>query len=329
MGVTLAIGVFAASGPACAGDKRLEGKVSIDGSSTVYPITEAMAEEFRTPQPKVRVTVGISGTGGGFKKFCAGETVISDASRPIKSSEVAACKAAGIDYIELPVAFDGLSVVVSTANTWASALTVDELRKIWRQGDKMAKLWSDVRPNWPKEPIRLYGPGTDSGTFDYFVEAIVGDAKEGHFIRPDFTASEDDNVLVQGIAGDRYSLGFFGFAYYVENQDKLKAIKIDGGKGPVGPSMETINNGTYSPLSRPLFIYVSTKAADRPEVKSFVTFYLDNATKLVPQVGYVPLPAKAYDLVRERFAKHKTGSLFHGVEVGMKIEDILSREHGS
>jgi phosphate transport system substrate-binding protein len=300
--------------------------VQVDGSSTVFPITEAVAEEFqKAKKGKVKVTVGIAGTGGGFKKFCRGETDISNASRPILKQEMEACKKAGIEYIELPVAYDALTVMVNPKNSWVSSMTVAELKKIWEPGAQ-GKItnWSQVRPNWPNAPLKLFGAGADSGTFDYFTEAIVGKAKSS---RGDFTASEDDNVLVQGIANDRNALGFFGFAYYVENQKKLKAVAIDAGKGPVAPSARTVEDGTYQPLSRPIFIYVSKKAAAKPEVREFVEFYLKNAPNLVKQVKYVPLPAKAYTVGLEHFQKGKVGTVFGGeAEVGIKIDDLLKRE---
>ena len=234
---------------------ELRGTVSLDGSSTVYPISEAIAEEFLSVAPRVRVTVGVSGTGGGFKKFLSREIDINDASRTIKNSEVEEARANGIDYLEIPVAFDGLSVVVNPNNTWVDHLTVDELRMIWQPGS-MVDSWDDIRPNWPQLPIRLYGPGTDSGTFDYFTEAVNGESGAS---RPDYTASEDDNVLVQGISGDENALGFFGYAYYIENQENLKIVPIDDGNGPVAPTARSINEGTYSPLSRPIFVYLNTK----------------------------------------------------------------------
>ena len=286
----------------------LEGKVRLDGSSTVFPISEAVAEEFNAVAPKVRVTVGVSGTGGGFKKFIAGETHINDASRSIKSSEMERAATAGVDYIELPVAFDGLSVVINPDNDWVDQLTVAELKKIWEPGSTVEK-WSDVREGWPEETIRLYGPGTDSGTFDYFTKAINGEEQAS---RPDFTASEDDNVLVQGIAGDRYSLGYFGFAYYLENRDKIKVAAIDGGDGPVIPTEVTINNGTYAPLSRPIFIYVNPTALDDPAVAEFVDFYLKQAGTLSSEVGYIPLPDKTYELALARVAARETGTAYSG-----------------
>ena len=272
------------------GQPKLSGNVKIDGSSTVFPISEAMAEEFRKVQPNVKVTVGESGTTGGMKKFVPGEIDIADASRPIKAEELKGIKDRGDDAIELPVAFDGLSVVIHKENTWAATMTVAELKKIWEPGSTVTK-WSDVRPEWPNEPIKLYGPGTASGTFEYFTEAVVGKAKSS---RPDYTASEDDNVLVKGVAGDKYSLGYFGYVYYLTNKDKMKLVAIDSGKGAVLPSETTIKDGTYKPLARPIFIYVSKKALERPEVKEFTKFYLTNATKLIPQVGYVPYPESTY-----------------------------------
>jgi phosphate transport system substrate-binding protein len=299
----------------------LGGTVHIDGSSTVFPITEAVAEEFGREHRDVRVTVGISGTGGGFKKFLLAESDINDASRAIKEAEADRATAAGIEFIELPVAYDGISVVVHPDNPFVDHFTVEELEKIWQPGSTVQR-WSDIRPGWPTEEVRLYGPGVDSGTFDYFTEAVNGKAQ---VCRADFTASEDDNVLVKAVSGDKNSLGFFGFAYYAENETALKAVLIDGGAGPVAPSFETINNGTYSPLSRPIFIYVNRTAADRAEVNAFVDYYLEHARLLVTEVGYVPLPDRVYDLARERFAGRVTGSAFLGKEtMGVKIEDVLA-----
>jgi phosphate transport system substrate-binding protein len=311
---------------AVAADKPI---IVIDGSSTVYPITEAVAEEFQKGGD-ARVTIGISGTGGGFKKFCRGETAISGASRPIEAAEIAACQAAGIEFIELPIAYDGLSVVVNPKNTWAASMTVAELKKLWApeaQGKVM--MWSDVRPGWPDKAIRLFGPGVDSGTFDYFTKAVVGKEKAS---RGDFTSSEDDNVLVQGVASDLHALGYFGYAYYQENADRLKLVAIDdgkddNGKGPIFPSPVTVEKGTYQPLSRPIFIYVSRAAAGRSEVKAFVDFYLTKGAALVREVGYIPLPEKAYALVRDRLAKGKTGSVFGGAaQTGVTIESLLAKE---
>lgn len=298
--------------------------IQIDGSSTVYPIVEAVAEEFQKEYPDTKVVVGISGTGGGFKKFVRGETDISNASRPIKSSEIEAAQKNGIEYIEIPVAFDALAVVVNKNNNWATSMTVEELKKIWEPESKVV-MWSDIRPEWPKEKITLFGPGVDSGTFEYFTEAIVGETGKS---RGDFVASEDDNVLVQGVSQDQYALGYFGLAYYVENQDVLKALAIDSGSGPVEPSPETVINNTYRPLARPLFIYVNKKSAERKEIARFVKFFLQNATKFAEEVGYVPLPEKAYELATKRFVDKKTGSIFggKGATPGVSIEEILRKE---
>lgn len=304
---------------------ELKGEIKIDGSSTVYPISEAVGEEFQKAYPNVKVVVGISGTGGGFKKFCAGETDLSDASRPIKTSEMETCQKNGIEFIELPVAYDALSVVVNPKNDWVACIKVEELRKMW-EPDAQGKItrWNQANPQWPDAPLNLYGPGTDSGTFDYFTEAIMGkeDASRG-----DYTASEDDNVLVQGVANDPYALGYFGLAYYFENQDKLKALAIDNGKGCVPPSEQTVRDGTYQPLSRPLFIYVNRKAADRPEVEAFVRFYLTQGPALVKQVGYIPLPDTVYQLALQRFEARKVGTVFKGgSQVGVSMEDLLKAE---
>lgn len=302
--------------------------VKIDGSSTVYPITEAVAEEFQLAKKNaIKVTVGISGTGGGFKKFCRGEVDIANASRPILSKEMEACKAAGIKYIELPVAYDAMTVVINLKNKFIKQLTVAELKKMWEPAAQgTVKKWNQINPAWPDQPIKLFGPGADSGTFDYFTEAIVGKAKAS---RGDFTASEDDNVLVQGVSRDIGALGYFGMAYYTENKDKLKAVPIAmaEGKPAVLPSFETVENGTYQPLSRPIFIYVSAKAVEKPEIKEFVEFYLKNAAKLVKEVKYVPLPAKAYAIAQQHVTNKKLGTVFGGEsEVGLKIEDLLKRE---
>jgi phosphate transport system substrate-binding protein len=300
--------------------------IQIDGSSTVFPVTEAVAEEFqKAKKGKVKVTVGIAGTGGGFKKFCRGETDISDASRPILKQEMEACKGAGIEYFELPIAYDALTVIVNPKNDWVKTLTVPDLKKMWEPSAQgKVTNWNQVRSEWPNAPLKLFGPGADSGTFDYFTEAIVGKAKSS---RGDFTASEDDNVLVQGIANDRNALGYFGFSYYVENQNKLKAVPIDTGKGPVAPSPKTVEDGTYQPLSRPIFIYVSKKSMNKPEVKEFVEFYLTNAPTLVKQVKYVPLPQSVYTTGSEHLKKGKVGTMFGGeAEVGVKIEDLMKRE---
>ncbi len=306
-------------GVGCGGEGSTVATIRIDGSSTVFPITEAVAEEFQKSHRDVRVTVGISGTGGGFKRFQVGETDLNDASRPIKDSEAAAAASSGIEYIELPVAYDGISMVVNPENTFVDYLTVEELNRIWRPGSEVRR-WSDVRSGFPDRPITLYGPGTDSGTFDYFTEAVNG--AEGA-CRADFTASEDDNVLVQGVAGDPNALGFFGYAYFAENTERLKAVAIDPGDGAIVPSEQTINNGTYRPLSRPIFIYVTTEAAERPEVQAFVRFYLANAPDLVTEVGYVPLSANVYRLALERFENRVTGSAFAGATPGSSMDAVL------
>ena len=270
---------------------NLSGEIVIDGSSTVYPVTVAAAEEFRQTYGDVQVSVGVSGTGGGFKKFTVGDTVISDASRPIKDGEREAAAANGIEFIELAVAYDGLSVMVNPRNDFVECLTTDELNRIWMP-ESPVTTWRDVRGEWPAEEIKLYGPDSESGTFDYFTEEITGDTG---LIRQDFVPAVDDNVLVQGIAGDRYSLGYFGYAYYSANTDKLKLVGVDAGSGCVLPSDATINNGTYSPLSRPLFIYVNIAALERPEVKAFVEFYMQNGASLASSVGYVGLPQSMYN----------------------------------
>lgn len=281
----------------------LAGEIKVDGSSTVYPITEAIAEEFRETQPNVRVTVGVSGTGGGFKKFGRGEIDINDASRPIKEQEAKACQDNNIAFIDLKVAYDGLAVVVNKENTWLQNITIEELKKIWEpaaQG-KITR-WNQIRSDWPADEFRLYGPGVASGTYDYFTEVVVGEAGSS---RGDYTASEDDNVLVQGIKGDKNAIGFFGYAYFAENEESLKLVAVDNGKGAVLPDATTISNGTYSPLSRPVFVYVNQTAAKRPEVAAFVNFYLENAPSVVPDVGYVALPKAEYDQAIQKFASIK------------------------
>lgn len=291
--VGISASLFSCGGGGSNAGSGLKGNIEIDGSSTVYPVTEAVAEEFREVESGVRVTIGVSGTGGGFKKFYRGETEVSNASRPIKDKEKAACEEAGIKYQELTVAYDGLAVLVNPANDWVDHFTVEELKKIWHpDAQDSIMTWNQIRPEWPNEKIRLFGPGIASGTYDYFTESIVGESGKS---RGDYTASEDDNVLVQGIAGDKYGLGFFGLAYFEENKDKLRLIGVDNGTGPVSPSMETVKNGTYSPLSRPLFLYVSDKGAAKPEVRSFVEFYIAQAGELCAEVGYIPLPAAEYE----------------------------------
>ena len=288
----------------------LSGTVSLDGSSTVFPISEAVAEEFLAVQPHVRVTVGVSGTGGGFQKFLIGEIDINDASRTIKTKELTTAIRDNVAFLEIPIAYDGLSVVVNKNNNWINYLTVSELHEIWKP-ESTVKFWSDVRPNWPNKEIRLYGPGTDSGTFDYFTETVNG--KSGRS-RPDYTASEDDNTLVQGIAGDLHSLGYFGFAYYVANMSKLKLVAIDSGNGPIEPSPITINDGSYSPLSRPIFIYVNKDAMKRPEVNTFIKFYIANAGVLASEVGYIPLPDKVYEGAMKRVLRLETGSAYNTIK---------------
>ena len=300
--------------------------VKIDGSSTVFPITEAVAEEFqKETRGSVRVTVGISGTGGGFKKFCRGEIDVQDASRPISTSEMDACRAGGVQFYELPIAFDALTIAVSPQATWVDSITVAELKTMWEpsaQG-KITK-WNQIRPTWPDQPLKLFGAGSDSGTFDYFTEAVVGKAKSS---RGDFTASEDDNTLVQGIANDKQAFGYLPYAYYEPNKKRLKAVAVDDGHGPVSPSRETVENGSYQPLSRPLFIYVNAKSASKSEVKRFVEFYLAQVPVLAPQVKYVPLPPQAYALAGEHFKHGRQGTAFQGGStIGMKIEELLRRE---
>ena len=318
---------YAASGTLSTNEAVAPALVAVDGSSTVFPITEAVAEDWQKSNQGMKATVGISGTGGGFKKFCAGDIDISDASRPIKASEAADCQAKGIEYIELPVAFDGLAVMVNPENTWVDHLTVAELKKIWEpEAQGKVLRWSDVRTGWPQTELHLYGPGADSGTFDYFTEAIVGKEDSS---RGDFTVSEDDNVLVQGIANDAAALGFFGVAYYEQNKDSLKLVPLDDGKaengaGPILPDRTTVENGTYQPLARPIFIYVSRSAADRAEGQSFVEYYLNEAARLVPQVGYIALPGNSYELALAKFTRRATGSAFGGgSQVGIQISDIL------
>ena len=300
--------------------------IKIDGSSTVFPISEAYAEEFQIQKRgKVRVTVGVSGTGGGFKKFCRGETDMANASRPISAEEMEACRKAGIKYVEVPVAFDALTVVINPTNTWAKTLTIAELRKMWEPAAQgRITSWNQVNPKFPKEKLMLFGPGADSGTFDYFTEAVNGKAKSS---RGDYTASEDDNTLVQGVENNRSALGYFGFAYYAAHKDKLTAVAIDNGKGKgVLPSLENVTNGTYNPLSRPLFVYVRDSSAKRPEVREFVQFMMQNG-HLVDEVGYLPLPKQAYDLAWKHFTDGKLGSVFGGVpKIGITIEQLLAME---
>ncbi|MDX6770553.1 MAG: PstS family phosphate ABC transporter substrate-binding protein [Elusimicrobiota bacterium] len=300
--------------------------IKVDGSSTVFPLTEAVAEEFQKEQKgAVQVTVGISGTGGGFKKFCRGETDLQDASRPILKQEMEACAKAGVKYYELPVAFDALTVAVNPKNDWAKSITVAELKKMWEPAAQgTVTKWSEVRKGWPDRPFKLFGAGSDSGTFDYFTEAVNGKSKAS---RGDFTASEDDNTLVTGISNDRDALGYIPYAYFEPNKDKMKALAVDNGKGGVLPSLETVKKGTYAPLSRPLFVYVSAASVSKPEVKAFVEFYLKKVGALALEVKYLPLTDKAYALALERFAKGRLGTGFGGTpDVAVRVEDLLKRQ---
>lgn len=318
---------LALAGVSVSGVALAQSYVKIDGSSTVFPVTEAVAEDFqKLKKGAVRVTVGISGTGGGFKKFCRGETDISNASRPISEKEMADCKAAGVEYLEMPVAFDALTVVVNPKNDFVKQLSVAELKTMWEpeaQGKVMS--WKQVNPAFPERPLKLFGAGADSGTFDYFTEAVTGKAKSS---RGDFTASEDDNVLVQGVSRDVNALGFFGFAYYEENRSKLRAVPIVNDKGvAVPPTTENVINGSYNPLARPIFIYVNTKAAQRPEVKEFVEYYMKNGDKLAREVKYVPLPKKAYEYNLDVLAKMRKGTKFGGHnKVGLTIDELMKLE---
>src|SRR5688572_3576989 len=332
---SLIFGVYACGGgtsrPAQEGGEAAPALITVDGSSTVFPISEAVAEEFGKAHQDARTpTVGISGTGGGFQKFCRGETDISNASRPITPAEIEACQKAGVEYIELPIAYDGLAIVVNPKNTWATATTVDELKTLWApeaQGKIMR--WNQVRASWPNREIRLFGAGVDSGTYDYFTEAIVG--KEGAS-RGDFTSSEDDNVIVQGVASDELALGFLPLAYVEQNRERLKLVpvedgKADNGAGPITPTAETVRNGTYQPLSRPLFVYVARKAADRPEVQQFVDMFFTRAD-LTREVGYIELTPEIYDLAKKHFADRRVGTAFGegGSQVGMTLEALLAKE---
>ena len=323
------VSALAVAGVALFGAQAAQAQiVKIDGSSTVYPITEAVAEEFqKSKKNAIKVTVGISGTGGGFKKFCRDETDLSNASRPITKKEMEDCKAAGVEYIEMPVAFDALTVVINPKNTFLKEATVAELKALWEpaaQGKVMK--WNQVNPAWPDAPVKLFGAGADSGTFEYFTEAIVGKAKSS---RGDYTASEDDNVLVQGVSRDVNAIGYFGYAYYAENMNKLKALPIVPPKGgaAVAPSEQAVIKGTYQPLSRPIFVYVKAKSLQKPEVKEFVEFYMKNAAKLTKEVKYVPLPDSAYTGNLEHVKKNKIGTVFGGQnEVGITIEELMKRE---
>lgn len=331
-GLLVAIAAAACGGgqPADGGSPQ-GGTITVDGSSTVFPISEAVAEEFQREHAGLRVTVGISGTGGGFQKFCRAETDVSNASRPITETERAACASAGIEFIELPIAYDGLAVVVNPKASWIDHITVAELKTMWApEAQDKVKRWSDVRPGWPDRELHLFGAGVDSGTYDYFTQAVNGE--EGAS-RGDFTSSEDDNVLVQGISNDELAVGFMPYAYYAENKTALKLVAVDDGKadngaGPILPNIETVKGGTYQPLSRPVFIYVSTKALGRPEVQTFIDYYLAKGGALAEEVGYVPLGERGYQLVAAHFTARRTGSVFEhaGSQVGLTIEQLLARE---
>ena len=336
----LVLGLLGLAFPACGGGEptspdggsggdiglaSLQGKIAIDGSSTVFPITAAVAEEFGIlTRRNVRITVGVSGTGGGFHKFCNGETDLTDASRPIKASEAERCAQRGIEFVEVPVAIDGLTIMVNPENDFVGCVTVAELHRIWGpEAEEKIVRWNQVRPEWPDRPLRLYGPGVDSGTFDYFTETINGQAQSS---RGDFTSSEDDNILVHGIYGDTNSLGYFGYAYFRENLEKLKSLQVDGGEGCVGPTEETINGGSYSPLSRPLFIYVSSAALQEPHVKEFIRYYIGpEGWALTSETGYIPFQEQIYRLISHRVEGGATGSLFGGVNPQSgSVEQVLS-----
>jgi phosphate transport system substrate-binding protein len=311
-------GIFAFSAPTYAAVDIIK----IDGSSTVYPITEAVAEEFQI-ETGIKVTVGVSGTGGGLKKFCRGDTVISGASRPIKTKERKKCADAGIKFIELPIAFDALTIVINKKNDWAKEMTPAELKKMWEpaaQGKIMN--WNQIRTDFPDQSLRLYGPGADSGTFDYFTESIIEKSKA---IRGDFTASEDDNVLVQGVAGDKGGIGYFGLAYYAENKNKLDAVAVKNDAGNfVLPSLKTTMDGTYNPLARPLFIYLnSTKAAFDPNVRKFIDFYLKYAAELATEVGYIPFSSEEYKMIENHYKTLKTGTAFEKHSIGLSVKEML------
>lgn len=327
---SLALFAFALAGCGkSAGERKARGPavIKVDGSSTVFPIAEAVAEEFQLgARGAVRVTVGLSGTGGGFKKLCRGDIDISNASRPILAEEMEKCRAAGIQFIELPVAFDAITVVVNPSNDWIKSITTADLKKIWEpQAQGKVLRWNQVRPEWPDAPLMLFGPGADSGTFDYFTEAVNGKAKSS---RGDFTASEDDNVLVQGVEHNKNALGYFGFAYYISHKEQMRALPIEQSDGKaVGPSIAAVSDGTYQPLSRPLFIYVNAAAAKRDEVRQFIEFYLGNGGKLAAEVGFVPIPESANVLSLKHFQEGRLGSVFGGVpEVGVTIDALMQRE---
>jgi phosphate transport system substrate-binding protein len=309
---------------ACGGDAALRGSIIIEGSSTVFPITGAVAREFRKSQPDVEITVRISGTGGGFQRFCEGQTVIQDASRPINEQEARTCAANGVQYIELPISYDAITVVVHPDNSWATCVTTSELRRMWGPAaEEIVLHWNQVNSAWPETELRLFAPGIHSGTYDYFTERISGEAGAS---RHDYTQSEDHNFLVQSVAQDPNALGYVGLAYYLNNRfsvfDKIAALKVDAGRGCVEPSAETVEDNTY-PLSRPLFIYVAMESTDRPEVKAFVDLYLENARALAASVGYVKLPEHLYGLVRQRWESLKVGSMYANAPEGASLEDLL------
>jgi phosphate transport system substrate-binding protein len=329
----LAVSVIALSqGLSCGGfEIQRSAKIRVDGSSTVYPLSEAMAEEFQRRESGVQIAVGVSGTGGGFGKFLRGEVEILNASRPIKASELRLAEEKSVGFIELPVAYDGIAVVVHPSNDWCSSLTVKELKRIWVPAAQGRILrWNQIRPDWPDEPIHLFGPGVDSGTYDYFTLAVVGE--EG-VSRGDFTSSEDDNLLVWGVARDPNSLGFFGLSYFEDSKGSLKLVAIDdqksdNGHGPIEPSLVTIFNGSYQPLSRPIFIYVRKEAVDARAVERFVEFYLSNASMLAQELGFIALPSQVYELVMKRFQNRVTGTVFerNGSQVGVTVRELLDLE---
>ena len=300
--------------------------IKIDGSSTVFPIAEAVAEEFQRAGNRVRITVGLSGTGGGFKKLCRGEIDVANASRPILAEEMEKCRAAGVRYMELPVAFDAITVVVNPKNDWVKTMTMDDLKKIWEPASQGKVLtWNQVRPEWPQTRLMLFGPGADSGTFDYFTEAVAHKAKAS---RGDYTASEDDNVLVQGVENNKNALGYFGFAYYSAHKDKMRAVPIEVPEGgAVGPSIEAVVDGSYKPLSRPLFIYVAERALERDEVRAFIEYYLGESNTYVSEVGFIPLPEAATQTALGHLKERRLGTVFGGVPaVGVTIESLLERD---
>lgn len=324
LNIMLLLGIYMST----LGIANAQSTINTDGSSTVYPITKAVADKFQIAKKNaVNVTVNISGSGGGFNKFCRGEIDIVNASRPILKNEMKDCESSRIQYVEIPIAFDALTVAVNPGNNWGTTMTIAELKKIWEPAAQgTITRWKQVNPTWPDEPIKLYGADSDSGTYDYFSKAIVGKAKSS---RSDFTESEDDNVLVNSVASDKNALGFFGFAYYIENENKVTAVAINNGKGQgaIAPSVETVENGKYQPLSRPIFIYVNVKAIEKPEVKEFVEFYLKNALLLVKEASFFPLPPRAYTTMLEHFNKKRTGSVFIGIPVvGLTIDELIRRE---